>query len=266
MKRLNLLAIILVLGAITSGCGNSSKSDVINLTVAVANNSKPVSYVDEDGTIKGFEVDILRAADERMQNYDFTIEAVAQEAEEIGIDTGKYALIGEACFKTAEREEKYLFTDENTGVSLIKLYTLNDKTDINSLADLKGYTLAPVPPNGGLYNLLTAYNEENPDATVDFSTAESVPIAERFQQLLDGTYDAVIWPSANLDLDAISKSLGTEFRSTNPVKVNPTYFLISKDQQDFYNGFNKVITELKNDGTLSKISVEYYGEDVFQYK
>lgn len=262
------LSLILVIATVMglSACGTdvSSDSNVTQLTVAVCNNSKPNSYTDDNGVLVGYEVEIIQAIDEKLDEYEFTIEAVSQDAEEIGIDTGKYALIAQGFYKTEERAAKYLIPDENTGVSLMKIYTLESET-INSMEDLGGKTLAPVPPNGGIYNFITAYNEEHPDSQVEFDTAENVAIATRFSELVDGKYDAIIWPSANLDLSEIEKSLKVTFRASDPVSVNPTYFLIAPDQEAFYEKVNKAITELKEDGTISEISKKYFGEDILQY-
>lgn len=253
--------------AVSAGAGSSNAAvQPQKITVAVASNSKPVSYTGTDGKLTGYEVDILRAIDDAVPEYELNIESVSQSAEEVGIDTGKYALIAQGAFKTADRAKKYLIPDENTGLSLIKIYTLKEKTDIKTLADLKGKKLAPVPPNGGIYNMLTAYNKDHPDTAVQFTTAENVPIANRFKELQDRKYDAVVWPSSNLDLPAIEKSLGTSFGASDPVQINPTYLLIAKSQTDFYDKVNAAIKKLKQDGTLTKLSQQYFGENVFDYQ
>lgn len=259
------LASLLVLSACGDSAREASGDAAQAVTVAVANASKPNSYTDTEGKLTGYEVDILRAIDDIIPEYKLNIEAVSQSAQEIGIDTGKYALIAQGFFKTADREAKYLIPEEHTGVSLMKIFTLQEQTDVHTLADLQGKKLAPVPPNGGIYNLLVNYNEQNPNAAVSFSTAENVPIANRFKELLDKKYDAVIWPSANLDLGEIENSLGAQFRASEPVQINPTYFLIAKEQTDFYEKVNQAIRQLKENGTLPEISETYFGENVFEF-
>ena len=258
-------AVFLVRGINANGTGGENKEGR-KLTVAVAENSKPNSFTDLNGELTGYEVEILQAIDEKLTDHELTIEAVSQSAEEIGIDTGKYALIAQGFFKTPERAEKYLIPEENTGVSLMKIFTLADRTDITGMEDLADKKLAPVPPNGGIFNFLTKYNEEHPDSQIAFDTAENVPIANRFQELLDGKYDAVIWPSANLDLSEIEKGLNASFRATAPVNINATYFLIAKNQEVFYGEVNRAISELKAEGRLKEISEKYFGEDIFQYQ
>lgn len=41
--------------------------------------------------------------------------------------------------------------------------------------------------------------------------------------------------------------------------------LINKDEQELCDAVNGAIKQLKEDGTLSELSKQYYGEDVFEY-
>lgn len=50
---------------------------------------------------------------------------------------------------------------------------------------LVGKVVHPVTPNGGIFNLLTAYNEENAEAPIDLQLGESGNFAQRFQALND---------------------------------------------------------------------------------
>ncbi|MDR2296221.1 MAG: transporter substrate-binding domain-containing protein [Clostridiales Family XIII bacterium] len=275
-KSIEILGVLFLLSFVLSmfsGCTEAEEpkdeapsAEVQTLSVATTASSKPNSYIDDEGTLTGYEVDILHAVDEALPEYAFAIDPVSQSAEEVGIDTGKYVLIaGQGFFRNADREAKYLIPEENTGVSLMKLFTPEADESINGLEDLKGKRLAPVPPNGGLYNLLIEYNEAHPDVPVDFTTAENVPIANRFQELAEGKYDAILWPSANLDLPAIEENLGVRFRATAPVRINNTYFLLAKGNEAFCDRLNEAIKKLKRDGTLSRLSERYFGEDIFQY-
>lgn len=244
---------------------STSSSSEEKVTVAVAQGAKPLSYTDQNGNLTGYEVEVIRAIDTALSKYQFDVVAASPDAEQVGIDTGKYAVIADGNFKTDERAAKYLIPD-NIGISLTEIFTKSDRTDINSLADLKGKTLAPVPPAGGIYSLLSTYNSQHPDSQVSFQTAENVPIANRFKELQDGKYDALVWPSGNLDLNSIEQSLNTKFRHSDPVQISPTYLLINKKYVDLSNQINTAIAQLKKEGTLSTLSIKYFGEDVFKYQ
>ena len=219
----------------------SEKTQTGNVTVveaALEEGSKPLSYEDENGNQVGYEVDVLNAVDDLIEEYDFDVEFVSGEAASIGLDTGKYALIGGGLYKTAEREEKYLLPEHVNGVSLIYIYVREDDDSIHSLDDLVGKKISPVTPNGGIYTLLTSYNEEHPDVPLTFETSEDIAVAERFASLDAGECDAVVLPN-NLGFEEIKEQLGLKLKAVQPpVKIN---------------------------GTLSELNEKWYGEDTLVY-
>ena len=285
MKKVNssLLAFSLLTSVLLTGCGTSSSGSSASTSsnsaspspsaaeaatakkviVAVASEEKPLSYTDESGNLVGYEVEALKAVDELIPEYEFDIQSVEADSQQIGLDAGKYALISEGLFKTKEREEKYLLPQENVGVSLIKIVTRGDDTSINTLDDLVGKKVAPVSPNGGIFNLLTAYNSTHTEQ-ITIETQEGLTTAERYQGIASRKYDATVLPS--LGFEELKKSLGLDLRQSDPVKVNFTYFVLAKDQTDLAAKIDAALKTLKEDGTLKDLSVKYFGEDVFQYK
>lgn len=269
LKKMLFLSAGLLLAACGSGnapAESGSDAGVTNVTVAVENASNPLSFTDASGELTGYEVDLIKALDEEIENYSFTIESVDAEAAQVGLDTGKYAFIGGGLFKTPEREEMYLFPDENTGASIIRIYKRQGDDSIQSLDDLVGKKVHPVTPNGGIFNLLTAYNEAHPDAQIDIQLGESGNFAQRFQALNDGVSDAVVMPS-NLGAEEIISELNLNVEAVEePVQVNPTYLVLAQDQEALKGELDEAIKTLKGNGTLSELSTEWYGEDMFEYQ
>lgn len=244
----------------------TADGEVTEVLVAVENAANPISFTNNEGELDGYEVDILKALNEVIDGYQINYESVSAEAAQVGLDTGKYAFIGGALFKTEEREELYLFPEENTGISTIEIYKRADDDSIQTLDDLVGKVVHPVTPNGGIYNLLTAYNEEHPDAQIDIQLGESGNFAQRFQALNDGVSDAVVMPSnfgANDIIEELDLNVGT---ADEPVQVNPTYFVLAKDQEDLKEKLDAAIAQLKEDGTLAELSEKWYSENLFDYE
>jgi L-cystine transport system substrate-binding protein len=275
LKNIKLLFII-GLSLFLAACGQGGESGGTNestegdsptqITAAVENASQPLSYTDENGNLTGYEVELLQAINEEMTNYEIGIESVDSEATQVGLDTGRYEMVGGGLYKTPEREELYLFPEKHTGASIITIYTRADDDSIQSLDDLSDVTVHPVTPNGGIFNLLTSYNEENPDNQIDIQLGESGNFAQRFQALDEGASDAVVMPS-NLGAEEIIDELGLNVTPVEePVQVNPTYFMLSPDQEELKTELDEAIQTLKEDGTLSQLSEEWYGEDMFEYE
>ena len=273
--------LVLALGAfilVACGSGNgateessaqnepAAEGETVEVTVAVENASNPLSFTNNDGELDGYEVDVINAINEVVDGYNLTIESVSAEATQVGLDTGKYALIGGGLFKNEEREELYLFPEEHTGVSTIEIYKRADDDSIQTLDDLVGVTVHPVTPNGGIFNLLTSYNEENPDNQIDIQLGEAGNFAQRFQALHDGVSDAVVMPS-NLGADDMITDLELNVSTADePVQVNPTYFVLAQDQEALKEKLDEAIAQLKEDGTLAELSKKWYGENMFDYE
>lgn len=277
IKRLSttvaLLALIAVMGLLTA-CGSSSsetsssaksgeQAKAKKVIVSVAAEEKPLSYTDDKGNLVGYEVDALKAIDKLIPEYDFDIQSVEADSQQIGLDSGKYALITEGLFKTKERQEKYLLPEENLGVSLIKIVVKGNDNNIKTLDDLVGKKVAPVSPNGGIYNLLTSYNNTH-DKKIKIETQEGLSNADRFTGIASGKYDATVLPS--FGFDELKNKLKLDLKQTEPVKVNYTYFVLGKDQKDLTEKVNTALKTIKSDGTLGKLAEQYFGEDIFKYK
>jgi len=86
---------------------SAASTEVKKVVVAVATEEKPLSYTDDSGNLIGYEVDALKAIDQIIPEYEFDIQSVDADAEQVGLDAGKYALISEGLFKTKDRINTY---------------------------------------------------------------------------------------------------------------------------------------------------------------
>ncbi|WP_271397287.1 transporter substrate-binding domain-containing protein [Salinicoccus roseus] len=277
MKRLLLLmslsAVLLVLAACggeeESAEGSEESGEVRTVEVAVSSSSRPLSYVGDDGELTGYEPELLRAIDEKLEDYTFNMEGASDSAGEIGLDTGQYDMLAQGLILSPEREESYLVPDESNGPSLMKIFATGDQEgEIESLDDLPGKNIVPVTPTGGVFNLLNSYNEEHPDNQIEFDTSDGgIPTSDRLQEVNDGVYDALVHPS-NLGQQEIIEEAGLDIHVTEPVEINPTYFLIhdSEENTELRDKVSEALAELKEEGTVSELSNEFYGEDILQYE
>lgn len=263
-KRILALTLIATLAIALGGCGKAEASGK-KIVAGLETGINPLSFYDENNNPAGFEVDLIRAIDEKLEDYTIDIELVEDVATEVGLDTGKYAFIGGGLYRTPAREEKYLFPSRPTSASVIKIFTNSaNQSSISSLDDLVGKKIAPPSPNGGIYNLLTAYNEEH-EQQLTFTTREGVEIADSFKEISDGTYDALVIPD-NLGYKEIISKLNLDVViAAEAVQVNPTYFVFGKQEEEFLSAFNTALDELTEDGTLTKLNEKWFGEDKLSY-
>ena len=271
MKKLIFAALSVTLALSTlAGCSaavatqpaTAQTAKATKVVVAVASEEKPLAYTNEAGELAGYEVDALKALDVLIPEYEFDIQSIEADAQQVGLDAGKYALIAEGLYKTEERLAKYLLPEENVGASAIVIITKGGVTNLNTLDDLVGKKLSPVSPNGGIFNLLTAYNNEH-EQKITIETQEGLTAADRYKDLVAGKYDAVVLPS--LGFDEVKASLNLDIIKSAPIKVNKTYFVLGKDQTDLAAKIDAALKTIKADGSLGKLSVKYFGEDVLKY-
>lgn len=274
MKKLLVGVSTIGLAMVLTACGGEEDGDNANaeegvrtIEVTTPPTSKNLSWQETNGDILGYEPGVLKAIDEHLEQYEFNIQAVADSAQETGIKTGKYELNVGGFYRTPEREEQFLVPEEATGRSLIKMYVRED-SDIETLEDLEGKKVTPFTAGGGTVQVVYDWMEENPDYDLNIEESSGdIPYAQRLKEIDSGKYDAFVGP-ANLGQNEIIEELGLEVRETEPIYVGESVMLIydSEENQQLLEDVNQALVELKEDGKLSEISEEFYGEDVFQYE
>ncbi|UOQ95113.1 transporter substrate-binding domain-containing protein [Halobacillus shinanisalinarum] len=273
MKKLSMSLLALGMTFVLAACNEESVTDetaseeVRTIQVTTPPTSKNLSWQTPDGEILGYEPDVLRAIDEKLEGYEFNIQAVADSAQETGLKTGKYELNVGGFYPTPERKEQYYVPEEPNGRSLIKMYVRED-SDIETLEDLVGKNITPFTAGGGTLQVVLDWQEENPEHKLDLEESSGdIPYAQRLKEIDSGKYDAFVGP-ANLGQNEVIEELGLKVRGTDPIYVGETILLIHKSEENeqLVEEVNQALKELREDGTLSEISEEYYGEDIFQYE
>ncbi len=256
-----------------AACGNDDDENEVSadgakvIDVTTPPTSKNLSWQEVDGEILGYEPGVLRAVDEKLEDYEFNIQAVADSAQETGLKTGKYQLNVGGFYPTPEREEQYLVPENATGRSLIKMYVRPD-SGIETLEDLEGKKITPFTAGGGTIQVVIDWMEENPEYDLKLEESSGdIPYAQRMKEIDSGKYDAFIGP-ANLGQMDVIEAMGLDVVETEPIFVGETIMLIhdSEENQKLLEEVDQALAELREEGTLSEISEEYYGEDIYDYQ
>ncbi|MEC2159744.1 transporter substrate-binding domain-containing protein [Virgibacillus halodenitrificans] len=273
MKKLSMTLLALGVTFVLTACNEepvakgTASEDVRTIEVTTPPTSKNLSWQTPDGEILGYEPDVLRAIDEKLEGYEFNIQAVADSAQETGLKTGKYELNVGGFYPTPERKEQFYVPEEPTGRSLIKMYVRED-SGIETLEDLVGKKITPFTAGGGTLQVVLDWQEENPEHKLELEESSGdIPYAQRLKEIDSGKYDAFVGP-ANLGQNEVIEELGLKVIGTDPIYVGETILLIHKSEENeqLVKEVNQALKELREEGKLSDISEEYYGEDVFQYE
>ncbi len=249
------LSAVLLVGCSSSsssdeGSGSEAATSETTLVLGFDQNFPPFGYVDDDGEYAGFDIDVARAACERL-GWTLELEPIDWDSKDSLINSGEISCIWNG-FTMEGREDQYAFTEpyySNSQVILIK-----EDSGIESLDDLAGKTvLAQV--NSAAYDLLAEGGDQEELAGTFKSLETIAEYSTAFMQLESGAVDAIA-----LDLpvakDLIADEEGyvilDEQLSTENYAVG---FKLGNDDQAAQ--LTDVLRELYNDGTIEEIAAEY---------
>ncbi|MGT2947993.1 transporter substrate-binding domain-containing protein [Streptococcus devriesei] len=270
--------LVLIIGGTVIGrqlAGNHAANDKVRtLKVAHTQNYAPYDYVNDKGESTGYEVEVLKAIDKKLPDYKFKYTGTSDEDLLIGLESGKYDIGTKGAWYTKERAEKFIIPKDAIGASVIGFTIRKDDektiTDINSFAKSSG-KLVPISPQNAQWNVIEDYNKNHKDKPIALKAAESFTVADAYAWVLEGRYDAYFDIKLSFK-QAVKDKNGAYHKYADkltwfPYKGIETYPLIhrSKSNKKFVTAYNKAIKELQKDGTLSKLSKKYFGEDVFNY-
>lgn len=260
------LAVVLAMGAV-SGCSAKAEAKaagtdgVTVVKVGTGNNSAPFCYLDENGTPIGYDLDVLKELDKRLEQYEFDIQTMDFSTLVVSIDSGAIDMISHQLVKSEARKEKYLFPDEYYCLSPMSLCVRKD-SGITGMADLKGKKMEQ-NPSAYEYQMMMAYNEAHPGEEIEIIGVSDQSTADAYKKVVSGKVDAALTYKATYD--SVMNDLGfTDLTLTDVVMCEDTYMMFAKDQAELVNAVSQATKEMKEDGTLGEISKKWYGgEDVF---
>lgn len=220
------------------------------LKVGVEGTYPPYTYHDDDGELTGFDVEVAKAIAGKLG-----VEADFTESDWdsllAGIDSGRLDTVINAVSITPEREEKYDFAGPYFYITQ-QIVVAKDNDDIVDMASLDGKKVANTAT--------TAYLDILEDAgasLVQISTAEEAVSLIESGRADFTTFNSVVFneylqqhPDANLKVAFVI-----------PDVVDTYAVPVKKGETALYDAVQQAIDELKEDGTLSKLSEDYFGTD-----
>ncbi|WP_024865017.1 transporter substrate-binding domain-containing protein [Butyrivibrio sp. FCS014] len=269
-KAASRLTAVLAVAALSvsalTGCGSSGTANAASgprqIKVAVAPGFFPITYADDDGVAQGYDVEVFKAVDELLEDYTFTYEIADKETMNVGVQAGTYQAGINSLFKTEARTETYYMPENNMGYTPVGIIQRTD-SNVTSLAQAydEGLSVAPTSAAGGIRFVLGDWNEANPDKAFDFELNTEFSYANLFASIQSGEYDFSVdlIPVFNLQKPETVEGL----HITDPIDVVPTYPIVNKGEAELGDKINEALATLKENGTLSKLSEEAFGYDVF---
>jgi lysine-arginine-ornithine-binding protein len=229
------------------------------ITIGTEGAYPPFNYLDQDGTVKGFEIDLAKALCERMQ---VECEFVVQDWDGIiaGLVAKKYDAIIASLYITDERKEKIDFTQKYYQVPARFVVPKNSGIEISAegLADKVVGT-----------QRATSFERFMRDNFPEVELRVYGTFDEAYLDLASGRLDTVMGDVVALSQGFLKKPDGAGFEFRGPEFTGAKWFgygagvAVRKGETELRDAFDKAIEEIRADGTYDKLSQAWFGFDVY---
>ena len=244
-------------GATDDGAGEGSLPDLEGrtVTVAIENAYLPFNYIDlETGEPGGWDYD---AIDEMCRRLNCTpdYKSVAWDGMIAAVGDGQYDMAADGITITDERAQVVDFSDGYVSVDQ-RVLVRTGEDRFSTLDELASgdYRIGSQLGTTNYTAAVTKFGEDSVDGFDDFGFA--------VQSLINGDVDAVV----------MDETAGSGYQGENPDDVQILDEILSSDEQlgfifphgsDLVAAFNAAIADMKADGSLEALLVQYFGEGNF---
>lgn len=260
-KVLSLLLLTIIVLITAAGCSkkeaNLSTLESIKkagvITFGTDDSFPPMEYRDEQNNLIGFDVDLASAIGEKLGvKAKFTTTDFSGITE--ALKAGKFDAILATLSITDERKEKILFSDPYIMEGQIVAVKAGNAA-INKPADLAGKVAA---------TQLGSTSEQAAKKIQGLKEYKAYDkVTEAFHDLEIGRIDAVV----------VDELVGRYYISKSPqdykvldekLSDEPVGIGFRKEDTELRDAVQKAVNDLKADGTLSKISMKWFGTDIYK--
>ena len=261
VKYSSLAALGLVAAGVLAACSGGAKKEEAaskkEIIVATNASPKPFNY-EENGELTGYEIELVRAIFKDSDKYDVKFEKTEWSGVFAGLDADRYQMAVNNISYTKERAEKYLYaapTAKNPNVLVVK----KDDPSIKSLDNIGGKSTEVVQGTTSAKQL-EDYNKQHSDnpTVLKYTKADFQQIMGR---LSDGQFDYKIFDKIGVETVIKNQGLDNLKVIELPSDQQPyVYPLLAKGQDELKTFVDKRIKELYKDGTLEKLSKQFFGD------
>jgi polar amino acid transport system substrate-binding protein len=240
MKRFlwPLLAIMVIASLSLSACSNSNNKV---FTVATDATWPPFEYVDEQGNIVGFDIDLMNAIAEEA-GIEIKYENVGFDALLAGMAQGTYDMAISSITIKPERAENMLFSDPYYLAGQMIVVQKSNTT----IADKTGLTGKKLGAQLGT----TGESEAQSIAGATVKSYNQIGLA--IQDLLNGQIDAVICDTPIAE-GYVNKNINSLKIVGNALTEENYGIALSKDNTDLLTKINKALKTVKDQGIIDQL-------------
>ncbi len=261
MKKILFLCLSLALAAgLAAGCGGTADKTASEtpkkIVIGLDDNFPPMGFLDENNEITGFDVDLAKEAAKRLGT-EVEFKPIDWSSKEAEIQSGRIDALWNGLEITEERKKNLLFSEPYMNDQQV-IFKRADDASIAKEDDLKGKTVATQSASGTAED----YVDGHKDTTGYKDVKKYADYLSAFMDLENGRVDAIV----------CDEIIGRFYMSKHPDKiaaleghVGPvTQFGVAyrKDDTALKEKMQKVLDEMRADGTMAKVSEKWFGKDI----
>jgi ABC-type amino acid transport substrate-binding protein len=273
MKTKRVIVMLFVLCAVFAAFAQGAREVagdkiVTQLTYACPGRSARYNFVDKDGVLQGYEIDIMREVDRRLPDVEIKLIYTGEfSALFPGLESGQFDIIGGGISWRQQRADNYLYSTVPYFHSPTVIGVRKDETGIAKIEDLSGRRVGHIPGTAQA-NWLEAYNQANPKATIKIDYVDASAI-EIMGMVFTGRYDAAI--HSRVDFAVAKAELGVDLKiidipNANQIQLPDSYYLYAKTNTALQEKIDAVLKTIRDDGTMSQLCIKWFGEDLVPKK
>ncbi|GGX45063.1 transporter substrate-binding domain-containing protein [Saccharospirillum salsuginis] len=211
----------------------------------------PFSFVNTDGELVGFDVDIAEALADRM-GVDVNIQTSPWNGIVAALAGGRFDACICSMSVTEERKRAVDFTDSYYSAGL-SVWVRGDNTDINSLDDLEGKRVGSTLGETG-----NQWAVENGKGKWRNQTFQGLP--DMLSGLTTGRVDAIIGDDVPIYVALNENNVDIKVVDVGELPRWPAAISIQQDKPELMAALNAALAEIKADGTYQDIVDKWIGE------
>ncbi|MFC7440911.1 transporter substrate-binding domain-containing protein [Laceyella putida] len=258
MRRMFVIFLAFALFSVmVAGCSVQKQEDLLSqikergtIRIGTEGTYKPFSFHDEkSGKLTGFDVEVAEELSKRMGVKAQFVET-PWEGMLTSLKTGKIDMVANQVGIKPDRQKIFDFSKPYT-VSFSQIVVHQDNQDIKSIKDVKGKKAGQTPTSN--------YGQMAKDAGAELIAYDDMM----------GAMKDVAAKRIDLSINdrlAVAEMLKTVDMPLKTIDVaadrSESAFPVPKGNEALINEINKALDSMRKDGTLTKISQKWFGQDI----
>ena len=277
MKKISALLLAMVMGvSMLSGCGKTEPTNKTDENVADTSledikakgkfvvgldaTFAPMGFTDENGDIVGFDIDLAKAVAEKM-GVSVEFLPIDWDSKSMELASGTIDVIWNGFSISDERKKEVLFTDPylTTG----QVVVVKSDSAIAKKADLAGKKVAL--QDGSTSEEALKADKETYDSIGDSNISRFKENTQVLMEVEAGRADAAVIDEIFVRYYLAKEGMTDKFKVLDESFADEDYGVGGRlSDVSFMTALNDAIKACISDGTASKYSQEWFGEDMYK--